>query len=122
MIANRALERANIIAKAIRDSGHEIVSPWVLGPIEGSNPNVINVFQRDMKASETADAIVADVSQPSLGVGMGIMAGYKAGKRIILVMKRGNATSRMLEHMDKKEMLEFDDEKEIYSMLRGVLK
>lgn len=122
MIANRALERANILAKAIRDSGHEITSPWVLGPIEHSNPIVANVFQRDMMAAETADAIVADVSQPSIGVGMEIMAAYKAGKRIILVMKRGNATSRMLQHMDKKEMLEFDEEDEIYAKLLRVLK
>ena len=122
MIANRALGRANIMAKAIRDSGNEITSPWVLGPIEHSNPDVTNVFQRDLMGAETADAIVADVSQPSIGVGMEIMAAYKAGKRIILVLKRGNVTSRMLQHMDKKEMLEFDEEAEIYPMLMRLLK
>ena len=122
MIANRSLERANIIAKAIRDAGHEVSSPWVLGPIENPNPMVTNVFQRDLKGSESAEILVADVSQPSIGVGMEIMAAYKAGKRIILISKKGNPTSRMLQHMDKKETLEFEGDDEIYPALLEALK
>ena len=122
MIANRALERANVMAKAIRDSGHEVASPWVLGPIESPNPNITNVFQRDLNGSENADILVADVSQPSIGVGMEIMAAYKAGKRIILVVRKGNPTSRMLEHMDKKETVEYGEEAEIYLALVRALR
>ncbi len=121
MIANRALDRAQLMAKAIRDSGHEVSSPWVLGPLEHVSPTVVDVFQRDMKGAEGSDALVADVSEPSIGVGMEIMAAYKAGRRVILVSKKGRIVSRMLQHMDRKETLEYEKEDEIYPLLRAVL-
>lgn len=122
MIANRQLERAKIIAKAISDSGHEVTSPWVLGSVEGVDPSVVNIFERDMGGAERCDAIVADVSQPSIGVGMEIMAAYKAGKRIFLVAMKGSTISRMLLHMKKKTLIEFVDEEALYSNLVRTLK
>ena len=121
MIANRALARARLMAKAITDSGHTITSPWVLGPVEGSDPRLVDVFQRDTRATEESDAIVADVTEPSIGVGMELMAAYKARRRIILVVRKGNTTSRMLTHMDHKETVEYQDEGEIYPALRRLL-
>jgi hypothetical protein len=121
MVANRALGRAQLIAKAIRDAGHEVSSPWVLGPIENEDPGKLNVFQRDKGGAEECDILVADVTEPSIGVGMEIMAAYKARHRIILVLKRGRVTSRMLLHMDGKEAVEYDSEGEIYDGLRAIL-
>ena len=121
MIANRALARARLMAKAITDSGHTITSPWVLGPVEGSDPRLVDVFQRDTRATEESEAIVADVTEPSIGVGMELMAAYKARRRIILVVRKGNVTSRMLMHMDRKETVEYQDEGEIYPALRRLL-
>ena len=121
MIANRALPRAQLMAKAITDAGHTITSPWVLGPIENADPTLVNVFQRDRKATEESDAIVADVTEPSIGVGMELMAAYKMRRKIILVAKKGKVTSRMLMHMDHKETVEYEDEGEIYPALRRVL-
>jgi hypothetical protein len=121
MIANRALDRAEVIARAIEDSGNHISSPWVLGPIESANSQEVNVFQRDKNAVEASEVIVADVTEPSIGVGMEIMAAYNAGRRVILVTRRGRVTSRMLQHMDKKESLEYEDESEIYDGLRRLL-
>ena len=120
MIANRALDRAKLMAKAIEDSGNQLTSPWVLGQIEKSSSQV-NVFERDRIGSETCDLLVADVTEPSIGVGMEIMAAYKMGRRVILVMEKGRVTSRMLQHMDKKEVVEFETEDELYSKLRSIL-
>ena len=120
MIANRALDRAKLMAKAIEDSGNQLTSPWVLGQIEKSSSQV-NVFERDRIGSETCDLLVADVTEPSIGVGMEIMAAYKMGRRVILVMEKGKVTSRMLQHMDKKEVVEFETEDELYSKLRSIL-
>ncbi|HUI23898.1 MAG TPA: hypothetical protein VLY82_05850 [Nitrososphaerales archaeon] len=120
MIANRALSRAQLMARAIEDSGNELTSPWVLGEIEGTRSRV-NVFHRDMIGSETCDLLVADVTEPSVGVGMEIMAAYKAGRRIVVVARKGNVTSRMLQHMDGREVLEYTDESEIYGGLMRVL-
>ena len=122
MIANRALPRAELMAKAIRDSGHEVSSPWVLGLIERSNPSSVDVFARDKKGAEECDALVADVTEPSIGVGMEIMAAHEAGRRIILVMKKGKVISRMLSHMDGKETLEYGEDEDVYAGLMRLLR
>ncbi len=122
MIANRRLDRAKAMARAITDAGHEVTSPWVLGSVEGHDPNVLNIFERDMHGAEASDAIVADVSQPSIGVGMEIMAAHKAGKRVVLVAMRGSTVSRMLLHMKTKELVEFVDDESLYSSLLRALK
>ena len=109
------------MARAIEDAGHQVSSPWVLGPIEHSRAAVTNVFQRDMKGAEDCDTLVADVSEPSIGVGMEIMAAYKKGRRLILVAQKGKVTSRMLQHMDRKESIEFEEEDDLYSLLRHAL-
>ncbi len=121
MIANRALSRARLMAKAINDSGNELTSPWVLGPLERSDPSVLNVFDRDRLGSESCDVLVADVSEPSIGVGMEIMAAYKAGKKIVLVAKKGVLTSGMLRHMEGKEVVEYEKDDEVYAGLRRAL-
>jgi 2'-deoxynucleoside 5'-phosphate N-hydrolase len=120
MIANRALPRAKLLARAIEDSGNELTSPWVLGKIE-ETASPVNVFNRDMIGSEECDVLVADVTEPSIGVGMEIMAAYKAGRMVVLVAKKGNMTSRMLQHMDGKEILEYEQESEVYQGLRNLL-
>ena len=121
MIANRAVARAQLMAKAITDAGHTVTSPWVLGPIESQAKGSVDVFQRDTRATEDSDAIVADVTEPSIGVGMELMAAYKAGRRIIIVARKGNVKSGMLTHMDRKETVEYEDEGEIYSGLMRLL-
>ena len=121
MIANRALPRALLLAQAIRDAGHEVSSPWVLGPIESHGPSAVNVFQRDRAGAEGCDVLVADVTEPSIGVGMEIMAAYGAGRRIILVERRGRVTSRMLSHMDRKETVEYARDEEVYPALKRLL-
>ena len=120
MIANRALSRAKLMAKAIEDSGNVVTSPWVLGQLEKSASQV-NVFERDRLGSESCDVLVADVTEPSIGVGMEIMAAYKAGRRVVLISKKGNITSRMLQRMDRKETLEYEHESEVYQGLRHLL-
>ncbi|MDG6960499.1 MAG: nucleoside 2-deoxyribosyltransferase [Nitrososphaerota archaeon] len=120
MIANRALPRAKEMARAIADAGHTITSPWVLGPLEKDRA-AVNIFRRDKDAAEASDILVADVTDPSIGVGMEIMAAYKAGRRIILVARKGRVTSGMLAHMDRKEFVEYEAEEEVYpSLLRAL--
>jgi len=121
MIANRSTPVANTIARAIRDSGHEVTSPWVLGPIEGQDRKVVDIFERDKRGAEDCDAIVADVSSPSIGVGMELMAAHKAGKLVVVVAKEGSTVSRMLLHMPEKESVEFKDEEDLYSKLSKTL-
>ena len=122
LVANRSIERARLMAKAIRDSGNVVASPWNLDPMEAAAPSTVNVFDRDRTGSENADVMVADVTSPSTGVGMEVMAAYKAGRRIILVSQRGKRISTMLEDMDRKERLEYNEESEIYEGLIRMLR
>ncbi|MDG6901439.1 MAG: hypothetical protein JRM80_05700 [Nitrososphaerota archaeon] len=121
MIANRAPTVALAMARAIGDAGHTVTSPWVLGPVEAHNPGVLNIFSRDMRGAEESDAIVADVSSPSTGVGMELMAAYKARRKIIVVAREGSTMSRMLLHMDGKETVDFRDEQDLYAKLFRLL-
>ena len=122
LVSNRSIERTRIMAKAITNSGHEVASPWNLSPMEASTRSAVNIFERDRAGSEAADVMVADVTDPSTGVGMEIMAAYKAGRRIILVSKRGKRVSTMLEDMDGKEKIEYTNESEIYDGLVRALR
>jgi len=122
MIANRQIERAKVMARAIRDAGHEVASPWVLGPIEGQDPRVPDIFKRDLLGAESSDITIAEVSLPSTGVGMELMAAHKAGKKIVIAFRKGSTVSRMLLHMEGKEVVEFEDESQLYNQLVSVLR
>jgi hypothetical protein len=121
MIANRAFLRAQQMARAIRDSGHELTSPWVLGELDARSSSGVNVFERDRLGAEGCDTIVADATEPSTGVGMELMAAYKAGRKVIVVARKGSPVSMMLRHMEGKVTIEYGDEGEIYDALRRVL-
>lgn len=117
IVIGRKLERARVMGRAIRDSGNELASPWVLGDAEGSHQSSLNLFERDKAGSEQCDLLLADVSQPSIGVGMEIMAAHKAGKRVVVAAKRGSTVSRMLLHMKDKVLVEFDSDDDLYRRL-----
>ena len=121
IIASRDVSRAKAMARAIADAGHELSSPWVLEPSRGENASALDVFRRDKEGVESSDAIVADVSNPSTGVGMEVMAAHYRGKRVIVVASRGSLVSRMLTHLEPKEIVEFDGNEDLYLNLRRVL-
>ncbi len=110
------------MARAIEDSGHKVSSPWVLALGEGTSPSALDVFERDRKTVEESDAVVADVTRPSTGVGMEVMAAFYGGKKIVLVMKKGSVVSRMLLHLPKKEVVEFEGDEDLYAGIRLALK
>ena len=121
MVANRDLSVANSLARAVAESGHELTSPWVLGELEKHDRASVDVFRRDSEAVMASDAIVADVSSPSVGVGMELMAAHLAGKRVVIAFRRGSVVSRMLLHMEPKEVVEFAGEAELGRDLRRLL-
>ncbi|HZW85315.1 MAG TPA: nucleoside 2-deoxyribosyltransferase [Nitrososphaerales archaeon] len=121
MVANRAIERANEMARAIRETGNELISPWVLGELESVSKTGIDIFSRDMVGSETCDVLVADVTSPSVGVGMEIMAAHKAGKKVLILSKKGEPVSGMLRKMEAKVEVEYENDNEVFSLVRDAL-
>jgi len=121
IIANRSIGRAQLLAKAIVDAGHDLTSPWVLRDAETRPASSINIFARDKAAVESSDAILADVSMPSVGVGMEVMIAYSLGKRVILVSQEGSVVTRMLTDMDGAEWVMFADDDSLRAGLRKAL-
>lgn len=122
IIANGSAETARLIAAAITAAGHEITSPWSLNDIEIRPSESIDIFSRDKTAVEESDIIAADVSRPSTGVGMEVMAAYHARKRIVLVARTGSAISRTLTDMKGAEWVYFTDEASLARGLKVKLK
>lgn len=52
------------------------------------------VAEKDLKAIAVSDVIVADVSEPSLGVGLEIALAIEQGRRVLLVAAVGAKVSR----------------------------
>ena len=121
MVANRAIERAHQMARAIRETGNELTSPWVLGERESVSKSGVDVFSRDLAGSEACDVLLADVTSPSLGVGMEIMAAYKAGKKVLILSKMGEPVSGMLRMMDAKVDIVYREDDEVFSLVREAL-
>jgi len=121
IIANRSIDGARLMAEAIRAAGHELVSPWVLTDGETRPSNSVNIFLRDKSAVERCDLIVADVSRPSTGVGMEVMAAFVAKKRIVLVAEVGSTITRMLTDMKEAEWVHFTDGASLVKGLREKL-
>jgi len=122
IIANRDAGRARVMARAILDSGNEVTSPWVLDPMEGGHSPTPNVFVRDKGGVETSDVVVADVSKPSTGVGMEVMAAHSLGKRVIVVIAKGSVVSGMVLQMEPKQTIEFGSEEQLYNDLLRALR
>ena len=85
----RNLNFAIKIAEVIERLGHQITSKWVLhdDPSWGLRPDEIR--KRDFKTIEESDVLIADITRPSIGVGMEIMYALLQGKTVICITKYG---------------------------------
>lgn len=81
------------ICQFLTNIGAKVMSPWVAQeePKQGLTPE--EVFERDFGALAKSDAVVAEVSLPSTGVGMELMAALKAKLPIACLHKKGDTVS-----------------------------
>jgi len=122
IIAYRQLEKAKILAKVIRDEGHELVSTWVITENPGFTLTATSVFERDLGGVKNGDILVAEVSQGSHGVGMEIMAAYLYGKRIILLYEDGARVSHMLLGVPSATHVNYTSTEDMAANLRSALR
>lgn len=117
LISNRDMRTALELAGAIKSSGHELISPWVVNEDPNDGLNESGVFERDTNAVLRCDKIVADVSIPSLGVGMEVMLAHTSGKRVICVHRQGTRVSWMVRGMPAAILIEFRDGQDLKEKL-----
>lgn len=76
------------------------------------------IHDRDLKWIDECDVIVAEVSNPSLGVGYEIRYGIEHGKRILcLKQKNGKRLSAMVAGSDYLEVEEYAGEEEVKKII-----
>jgi len=87
------------IVNALLEDGHDVPTALNAGPgwqtLEGS-PEPSEVYQRDLAWIDDSDALIAEVSTPSHGVGYEIGYALNQKKPVLCIYRRGARVSKML--------------------------
>ena len=84
-------------AAACREAGWDAYVPHQhADPVKDSHLSNVDVAARDVDQVTSADAIVAYVGEPSLGVGAEVAIALAAGRRVLLVAEDDRRVSRFL--------------------------
>jgi nucleoside 2-deoxyribosyltransferase len=121
IISKRDLDKAQLLLKTIEDMGHRVISRWVTSPDLGYTLTPREVFERDVKGVKESDILVAEISEPSHGVGMEIMLAYMQRKKIVCTFIKGSAVSRMIRGLPEAFLIEYASEDEAVEKLGKLL-
>jgi nucleoside 2-deoxyribosyltransferase len=96
-----ALDRARALyeqfAGACVAAGWEAYVPHKhADPVHDANMSNVEVAERDIDQVSAADALVAYVGEPSLGVGAEVAIALRAGKRVLVLAESDKRVSRFL--------------------------
>ena len=87
------------IVKRLLQAGHEIPSAHVADPAVLSRESSVSpheVYQRDVGWIEQCDAMVAEVSTPSVGVGYEVAFALNIGRPVLCLHTSGLFVSKMI--------------------------
>jgi len=88
---------------------------------QGEDISETDIFERDTEWLRESDIIVAEVTQPSLGVGYEIALGESLGKRIVCLFKQQSGNlSAMIKGNRKLEVLEYISIDELSTKLNQI--
>jgi nucleoside 2-deoxyribosyltransferase len=122
--AGRDLEAIKALLDCLEAEGHEVPTRHVADPrgrdVEGGLPDA-EVAQRDLAWVTGCDALVAEVSTPSHGVGVEVAAALAGGKPVLLTHRRGMAVSRLLLGLPGVEVVAYADAGELGEAVRRFL-
>jgi hypothetical protein len=88
-----------LIVDHLIDKGHEVPTEGLARPEVMEEEKVIDpevVYQRDVAWVKGCDAIIAEVSTPSHGVGYEIALGLTLGKPVLCCYREGAIVSKMI--------------------------
>ena len=96
-------------------------------PIQGhdeNDPDDRSIYERDLCWLQAADAVIAEVSTPSLGVGYEIGAAVSMKKRVLCLYRPGKAKrlSAMIAGCPEVTNAEYRSRKEAEAIIDGFLK
>lgn len=106
-------EFCSTVVKVIEDLGINIFAPQFLGPAEPDE-----IYRRDVHNVRMCDFVVAEVSNPSLGVGMEIMLAIELMKPVLMFHEADTGPiSRMVSGADGKVLLEYSSIQDVERIL-----
>lgn len=104
----------SIVIRALEENGITVFAPQLLGPAE---PNVI--FERDVSNVRKSDFLIAEVSNPSLGVGMEIMLSIELTKPVLLFYSsESDRLSKMITGAKGKALFVYDSLEDVDRIIR----
>ena len=118
LVNNRDSNLAKNIVQILKDLGCEIMSEWVLWDNPNPNLDPDGIYKRDYNAIKSCDCLIADVSDPSIGVGMEIMLAKSLGKKIICLYS-DTEISNFLKGMPGITKIRYSNLKELNQKLRS---
>ncbi len=99
------------VLDAIEEAGHDVPTRHVASP-SGKEQDALlgdaELAKRDLEWVASSDCLVAEVSTPSHGVGIEVMAARQRGIPILLIHRRSAPVSRLLVGLDGTETVAFD--------------
>lgn len=104
----------------LKSLGIIVRSSWVAEfPNNSLTPH--EVFKRDINAIMESDVLIADVTEPSHGVGAEIMYAYLNKKPIIMTHREGTSISYMIRGMPSVRIIAYKNLEDLKSKLVSVL-
>lgn len=112
---------ARLIA-ALQSAGWTVLTPHVGNPdvltLEGSSGwSSAEIVRRDMAALAEADLVVAEVTVPSLGVGMELAVALARGLPVVALVEAGTTLSALVEGDDRIRLIRYGSEDQAVQFL-----
>jgi len=123
--ASRDVGAIGVLLEAIESSGHEVPTRHVADPLgrEVEGPaNDVEIARRDLDWIAGCDALVAEVSTPSHGVGVEVSVALRQGIPVLLLHRRGAQVSRLLLGLAGVEAAAYANADEAARAVRGFLR
>jgi nucleoside 2-deoxyribosyltransferase len=102
------------LAEALEKLGHRVTSKWVLDRDPSWGLGAEQIAKRDFGAVMESDALVAEISTPSHGVGMEIEFAVMKGKKVICLKRpdakvsgliAGTSSIAVVTYLDRKDAI-----------------
>jgi nucleoside 2-deoxyribosyltransferase len=113
---------AGAIADAIEELGHQVTSKWVLDRDPRWGLSVEQIAKRDFEALEASDAIVAEISTPSHGVGMELEFAVMKGKKVICLRRPDSRVSGLIAGTPSISVVTYLDREDAVRQVKGILR
>ncbi len=93
------LETYRLMVGFLQEQGHRVLTEHIIADDvlqQESHLTAEQIYRRDMEWLANCDAFIAEISNPSLGVGYEICMALNRGKKVLCLYQKGLFISRMI--------------------------